>query len=144
MPKSGDAADPAGLAFRPAESGADVAACFPLMVALRPHLASAEELVTRVVRQRAAGYRILVAWRAAAPVGLAGYRISENLIYGPFVYVDDLVTAESERGGGIGARLLDAVAEVARRRDADQPFLAAERPQALRHPPVRSGAMTWP
>ena len=113
--QAGDAAAAGGIAFRHAESDAEISACFPLMAALRPHLASAAELVTRIARQRAAGYRVLAAWRAAAPVGLAGYRMSENLIYGAFVYVDDLVTAEAERGGGIGAQLLDGVADEGRR-----------------------------
>ena len=98
------------ILLRHAESDADTAACFPVMVQLRPHLADADELVTRVARQRAAGYRILAAWRDGVPVGLAGYRIEENLIHGRFVYVDDLVTAEADRRHRIGARLLDAVA----------------------------------
>jgi GNAT superfamily N-acetyltransferase len=95
--------------LRHAETATDIAACFPVMVQLRPHLGSAEELVTRVMQQREAGYRLLAAWRGAAPVGLAGYRLEENLIHGRFVYVDDLVTADAERSHGIGATLLDAV-----------------------------------
>jgi len=58
---------------------------------LRPNLASPEELCTRVRRQAAAGYRILAAWRGEEAVGLAGYRGQENLVRGPFCYVDDLV-----------------------------------------------------
>jgi GNAT superfamily N-acetyltransferase len=103
------------VTLRHAESESEVAACFPVMVQLRPHLASVEEFVTRVARQRADGYRLLAAWRDGTPVALAGYRLQENLIHGRFLYVDDLVTAESERRGGLGAKLLDAVAEEARR-----------------------------
>ncbi|MGH7095109.1 MAG: GNAT family N-acetyltransferase, partial [Stellaceae bacterium] len=77
-------------------------------------LASADELVARVRRQRDAGYRLLGVWRGAVPVALAGYRFEENLIHGRFVYVDDLVTAAEERGNGHGARLLDAVAAIGR------------------------------
>ena len=98
------------LVLRYAETAEDIAACFPVMAKLRPHLCDAEELVRRVMRQREAGYRLLVAWRGATPAGLAGYRVEENLIYGRFVYVDDLVTVETERGQGIGACLLDTVA----------------------------------
>jgi GNAT superfamily N-acetyltransferase len=103
------------ILLRHAESDAETAACFPVMVQLRPHLADADELAARVARQRAAGYRILAAWRDGMPAGLAGYRIEENLIHGRFVYVDDLVTAEGERRHRIGARLLDAVAAEGRR-----------------------------
>lgn len=103
------------VTLRHAETDREVAACFPVIVLLRPHLASAEELVARVARQRSAGYRILAAWRNAGPIALAGYRVEENLVHGSFVYVDDLVTAEGERRGGVGARLLDAVAGEGRR-----------------------------
>ena len=96
--------------LRHAETDQDVAACFPVMVLLRPHLRDAAELVARVARQRAEGYRILAAWRDGQPVALAGYRITENLIHGRFLYVDDLVSAEEARRSGLGARLLDAVA----------------------------------
>src|SRR5262249_9205372 len=99
---------------RHAETAAEVAACFPVMAQLRPHLADADELVARIARQCEDGYRLLAAWAAGVPVGLAGYRLAENLIHGRFVYVDDLVTTEPQRGTGIGARLLDAVAEYGR------------------------------
>jgi GNAT superfamily N-acetyltransferase len=102
------------VALRHAETAVEIAACHPVMVLLRPHLADADELVARVGRQRAAGYRLLAAWRGGEPLALAGYRFEENLIHGCFVYVDDLVTAVGERGGGLGARLLDAVAEIGR------------------------------
>ncbi|MGA3004683.1 MAG: hypothetical protein ABSE20_23490, partial [Acetobacteraceae bacterium] len=70
--------------LRHAETSAEIAACFPVMHLLRPHLTSAEELGVRVRRQAEAGYRILAAWRDTEPVGLAGYRPQENLIRGPF------------------------------------------------------------
>ena len=76
---------------------------------LRPHLADAARRIERVARQSQAGYRLLAAWDGDAVIGLAGYRPEENLIYGRFMYVDDLVVAASDRRGGIGARLLDAV-----------------------------------
>lgn len=98
------------IALRHAETEEEVAACFPVMVLLRPHLRDAAELVTRVARQRAEGYRILAAWPGREPMALAGYRFTENLIHGRFLYVDDLVTAEDARRGRLGARLLDAVA----------------------------------
>lgn len=96
--------------IRPAETPADWQACFPVMRALRPHLADASELVARIRSQAGQGYRLLAAWRDGAVIGAAGYRMQENLIRGRFCYVDDLVVAETERRNGLGARLLDAVA----------------------------------
>jgi GNAT superfamily N-acetyltransferase len=52
---------------------------------------------------------LLAAWRDGQPLGLAGYRVQENLIRGRFCYVDDLVVTTSARGEQLGARLLDAV-----------------------------------
>jgi ribosomal protein S18 acetylase RimI-like enzyme len=119
--------------FRHADTDTEIASCFPVMVQLRPHLAHADELVTRVARQRAAGYRILAAWRGDAPIGLAGYRIEENLIHGRFVYVDDLVTSEADRGSGVGARLLDVVAEEARKLGCDRLVLDTALDNVLAH-----------
>lgn len=106
------------VVLRHAESEAEIAACFPVMRELRPHLVDAAELVERVRRQQADTYRLLAAWRGQAAIGLAGYRLTENLIHGRFVYVDDLVVLETERSGGIGALLLDGVTEETRRLDS--------------------------
>jgi ribosomal protein S18 acetylase RimI-like enzyme len=100
--------------LRHAETDHDIAACYPVMRLLRPHLTGAEELCSRVRRQAKAGYRVLAAWRGEQALGLAGYRPQENLVRGPFCYVDDLVVLDSERRSGLGARLLRAVAEEAR------------------------------
>jgi GNAT superfamily N-acetyltransferase len=105
----------APLVLRQAQGPADLAACFPVMRELRPHLADTAELIERVGRQSQAGYRILAAWRADRVVGLAGYRPEENLIYGRFMYVDDLAVFASERRRSIGARLLDGVRDECRR-----------------------------
>lgn len=103
------------ITLRHAETEAEAAACFPVMVELRPKLADAQEFAERVARQRAAGYRLLAAWRDGVPVALAGYRVEENLVHGRFIYVDDLVTAAGERSQGLGGRLLDAVIAEGRR-----------------------------
>jgi ribosomal protein S18 acetylase RimI-like enzyme len=97
-----------------ADSEADVAACFPLMRELRPHLASAAELVERWRRQRADGYRLLVLRRGERPVALAGWRLQENLVHGRHLYVDDLVTTEAERRSGHGERLMARLLEEGR------------------------------
>jgi GNAT superfamily N-acetyltransferase len=102
--------------LRHADTDIEIAACFPVMRMLRPHLTNPEELCTRVRRQAQAGYRILAAWRGDDVVGLAGYRPQENLVRGPFCYVDDLVVRDDLRRSGLGARLLKAVgAEAAAR-----------------------------
>jgi len=100
--------------FRPVESDADLLACHPMVRQLRPHLASPEAFQQVVAEQRREGYRTLVAWRHDAPCGFAGYRLQRNLIHGRFLYVDDLVTTQDERGGGVGSALLGALKALAR------------------------------
>lgn len=108
-----------GIAFRHAESDADILASAPVLRQLRPHLADAAEILARVRRQQGEGYRLLVAADAGRVVGAAGYRFLENLIRGRFVYVDDLVVDESARRTGLGAGLLDEVAAIARQAGHD-------------------------
>jgi ribosomal protein S18 acetylase RimI-like enzyme len=96
------------------ETDADLAACFPLMHQLRPHLASAQEFIDRVRRQAGTGYRLVALWQGAAPCALAGWRLQENLVHGRFLYVDDLVTDAAARSQGHGHRLMTHLLSVAR------------------------------
>lgn len=95
------------IQIRRIDTAADVAACFPLMHQLRPHLADGAELVTRWRRQIGDGYHMVGLWNGGKLVALAGYRIAENLVYGLHCYVDDLVTDADARSGGYGHRLMD-------------------------------------
>lgn len=97
------------------ESEVDVAACFPVMRQLRPHLASEQEFIARWRRQAAVGYRLVALRREGRPVALAGYRVQENLVHGVHFYVDDLVTDENVRGSGYGHLLMDHLKSEARR-----------------------------
>lgn len=93
---------------------AGLAACWPVMRQLRPHLVSLDEFAQRVARQRAsAGYRLFASLADGQPVALAGFRLLENLVYGLHLYVDDLVTDEAQRSGGHGAALMRRLREEA-------------------------------
>lgn len=99
--------------IRHIETDADLKASFPVMKELRPHLQDAAAYVVQVMHQRTQGYRLLAAWQDGAIVGLAGYRQMDNLIYGRFVYVDDLVVSASLHRSGIGEQLLRAARQQA-------------------------------
>ena len=101
-------------AIRRIENADDVKACFDLMRELRPHLISADEFAARVERQRGAGYCLVAAWEDGRPSALAGYRIAENLVYGRYFYVDDLVTDPKARSQGLGHRLMTWLKDEAR------------------------------
>lgn len=89
-----------------------IAACYPVMVELRPHLVAAS-FIDRIRRQMAHGYQLAAVWVDGAAVAVAGFRVSENLAWGRFLYVDDLVTRADRRSHGYGARLLAWLKEYA-------------------------------
>ncbi|WP_282288503.1 GNAT family N-acetyltransferase [Pseudomonas sp. PS02302] len=84
-------------------------ASLTLMRILRPHLDDAERYQAQLQRQAAQGYRLLAALEEGEVVGLAGYRELENLLYGRFLYVDDLVVQPARQRDGLGYQLLAAV-----------------------------------
>lgn len=89
-----------------AVSDHDLERCFPVAQALRPHLTSAAEFIQRVQRQQQSGYQLLYLEDDAQIKALAGFRISECLSRGKFLYVDDLVTSAAERSKGYGTQLI--------------------------------------
>jgi len=112
---------------------ADIVACFVLMRMLRPHLSSEAEFIERWHRQSEQGYSLLAFWRDQRPVALAGFRVQENLVHGRFLYVDDLVTDESERRNGHGARLLDRLKAEGRARGCRKLVLDTALDNTLAH-----------
>ena len=117
-----------------AESAADIRACFEVMRELRPHLASPEEFVHRVAIQKRSGYR-LAAGRDdnGRVVVCAGFRVSENLMHGRHLYVDDLVTLGSERARGHGERVFHFLLTAARADGCGKVVLDTGLSNALAH-----------
>ena len=112
-----------------AESSAEIARCFPVMLHLRPHLAP-DEFVARIEAQQAQGYRLAYILAdtpaeaeavtanedkdASAVVAVAGFRVMEMLSTGRTLYVDDLVTDPAHRSHGHGKAILDWLQAYAR------------------------------
>ncbi|MFA0961548.1 N-acetyltransferase family protein [Roseivirga sp. BDSF3-8] len=63
-------------------------------------------------------FEFLVAEKEGTIIGLALYFYSYSTWKGKCLYLEDLVVTESERGSGVGRRLFDAVAEVAKNENA--------------------------
>ncbi len=109
------------------------------MLALRPHVGSADEFVRLVDEvQRPAGYRLIgyfVEGREQA-VAAAGFRVNDYLAWGHSLYCDDLSTLPEHRGHGYAAALLDWMMQEARRLGCGQFHLdsgvAADRESAHR------------
>ncbi|MBI0549029.1 GNAT family N-acetyltransferase [Pectobacterium parmentieri] len=97
------------------DSDRDYLACFNVMRELRPHLPDAATFTTQARRQAGQGYHLMAAWQGDLVMGLVGYRIQENLFYGRFLYVDDLVATADVRHQGLGGLLIEAMREEAQR-----------------------------
>jgi len=92
-----------------AEEDHEIQSCYDVMRELRPHV-SAEEFLPRVRRQaETAGYRL--AYLSDGEIkAVAGFRVSECLAWGRFLWVDDLVARSGERSKGYGGMLFDWLA----------------------------------
>ena len=97
----------------------EILSCYAVMSELRPHV-SAEDFLPRVRRQmEVAGYKL--AYLSDGEVkAVAGFRVSECLAWGSFMYVDDLVSKDGERSKGYGGQLFDWLVEYARGEGCDQ------------------------
>jgi len=102
------------LEFVQIESDEDCMACFAVMKELRPHLSDALAFTRQVQRQFEHGFRLLAAREDGKIIGLAGYRLTENLMYGRFIYVDDLVVTANLQRRQLGEKLLDQVRQQTR------------------------------
>jgi len=98
-----------------ASADPEIMACLPVMKELRPNL-EGSNFIERIRRQMAQGYRLAYIAKRGKPVACMGYREMEMLYSGPIVYVDDLVTSESERSKGCGEAMIKWVANFARSR----------------------------
>lgn len=104
------------MSIQIAETDEQIAACFPVMTDLRPHLKDAAELVSRVRLQQQEGYVLAYSTGAdGKPAGCMGFRRQNRLVHGKVIYVDDLVTLADKRSSGHGKALLDWLYDLAKR-----------------------------
>lgn len=96
-----------------------IRACYPVMVQLRAHL-TLHDFVTQVQSQMQSGYQLAYASNPECICSVAGFRISESLSWGRFLYVDDLITDAQMRSQHYGHQLLDWLVQYARQQDCAQ------------------------
>ena len=92
----------------------DILRCHPAMRELRPLFQNPEQFLERVQHQQKEGYQLAFVESEDEVRAVAGYRFLESLFSGKFLYVDDLVTRESDRSRGFGGELLDWLIQQAR------------------------------
>ena len=86
---------------------------------LRPLSQDPEKFAERVQRQQTQGYQLAFLESDGEVCAVGGYRFLESLFSGKFLYVDDLVTRESDRSRGFGGKLLDWLIEQAREHNCE-------------------------
>ncbi len=96
------------------KTAAQIAATYVVMRQLRPHLENEAVYVHMVQSMLGEGYHLVAAFQDGACRGVTGYRIETRLSRGKLMYVDDLVTDENARSGGVGKTLLDWLIQQAR------------------------------
>ena len=97
---------------RIAISDTEILNYFDTVAELRQHLKKDQFLAT-VREMEKGGYQLLYIEDDSAVVAVAGFRIARNLHMGKYLYIDDLVTAESQRSKGYGETLVLWLRELA-------------------------------
>ena len=92
--------------------------CSSVMRELRPHI-KAIDFAARVLQQQKEGYQLAYLELDRAVRSVAGFRIFNLLFSGRTLYIDDLVTHESDRSRGFGAALFDWLVEHAKEDGCD-------------------------
>ena len=85
----------------------------PVLQELRPHL-TPESFAAVYGEGYPQGLRFTAAYVDGRCVGVAGWRIMASTATLRKLYVDDLVTSEDQRSGGVGRALLSELADRAR------------------------------
>lgn len=102
-----------------AKSDTEIARCFPVMQQLRHHLIESD-FITRVRRQEHLGYHLAYLEYENSIRAVTGFRISESLSWGKFLYVDDLIVALEHRSQGYGQALLQWLINYAKSHNCQQ------------------------
>lgn len=102
-----------------ANSLSDIQNCYPVMVQLRTTL-SKDEFIERIEKQQKDGYKLVFVTDKGKVVSVAGFRISESLAWGKFIYVYDFITDKESRSEGYGDKLFDFLVEYARKEKCKQ------------------------
>ncbi len=100
--------------IRLAQTNDELERCCRVLAQLRMAI-SEPELLLRVKSQMRSGYRLAYIAVDDVVVSVAGFRFGENLAWGKFLYIDDLVSDENERSSGHGALLFQNLLKYAQK-----------------------------
>jgi GNAT superfamily N-acetyltransferase len=97
----------------------------PALLELRPNAGPLADLIARIDAQREHGYRIVGAFDEGedAAAAVIGFKVTENLVWGQYLYIEDVVTRADGRGRGHAPALMQWVLDEARRTGCGQVHL---------------------
>jgi GNAT superfamily N-acetyltransferase len=96
-----------------ADTPEQVGRCSSVMRELRPYI-KAIDFAARVLEQQTEGYQLAFLELDGVVRSVAGFRVFNLLFSGRTLYIDDLVTHDSDRSHGFGAALFDWLVEYAK------------------------------
>jgi len=79
--------------------------CFKVMSQLRPHIIE-NEFIEMIQQQFKNGYQLVSVLADGNVVAVAGFHIRQNLAWGKYLYIEDLITEQNFRSNGLGKKLL--------------------------------------
>jgi GNAT superfamily N-acetyltransferase len=88
---------------------------FEVMKQLRSHLSEEQYLAAVHRQQETDNYHLAAVTDEGIMKCVAGYRLSESLSWGRFLYVDDLVTDQQARSENHGQRMMEWLVNEARK-----------------------------
>ncbi|MEH2149704.1 GNAT family N-acetyltransferase [Nostoc sp.] len=100
------------MSIQLAESDFQILGCFPVIFQLRPYLKEAK-FVEQVRYQMKEGYQLVFLEVEQQAVAVAGFRISNCLALGKFLYIDDLIVDELKRSHSYGQQLFQWIIQYA-------------------------------
>lgn len=84
----------------------DLERCYPIMKELRTELSFNDYMEIYEQAHSADGYEIVGIESDVKVAAVMGYRVLHDYVHGKHLYIDDLVSTESQRSNGLGAQLL--------------------------------------
>lgn len=104
------------------ETERDILRCLPVLRELRPHLPP-DTFLNTIQRMQDRGYYLVMLETNREVVAVAGYRYSEHLARGKFMYIDDFVTTAAGRQKGYGQKLFEWLVKMAENTDCREVHL---------------------
>ena len=107
------------MLIREAKEKQDFLSCFSVIKKLRPNLHQSA-FYKQISVQSKQGYRIIYIQDKKKVVAMAGFRSMQNLAWGKFIYIDDLITLDKYRSKGYGQKLFEWILKHAIKNEFDQ------------------------